>query len=184
MARILVLHAGWHGQAERIAQRLSQAFAVQRHTVAVACAHAPDVEPEFSTWDAVVIGGSIHRGKHHPLLAPLVREHLVALRSRPNAFFSVSLSAAGSPRQQGIARDMLARFLEATGWEPDTTATFAGALPYSRYRWPLRMMIRFIAMLSGRDTDTSRDYEYTDWRAVDRFAAEFAQRLKAPEPAP
>jgi len=24
----------------------------------------------------------------------------------------------------------------------------------------------------------TRDYEYTDWNAVDRFADEFAQRLK------
>ncbi len=37
------------------------------------------------------------------------------------------------------------------GWRPQATATFA-----------------------GRDTDMSRDYEYTDWDAVERFGARFA----------
>ena len=38
-------------------------------------------------------------------------------------------------------------------------------------------MIVFVG-LGGGETDTSRDYEYTDWVAVERFAGEFAQRLK------
>jgi menaquinone-dependent protoporphyrinogen oxidase len=30
----------------------------------------------------------------------------------------------------------------------------------------------------GNDTDTTRDYEYTDWDAVERFADAFAQQLE------
>jgi menaquinone-dependent protoporphyrinogen oxidase len=40
--------------------------------------------------------------------------------------------------------------------------------------------MRFIVRMARGDTDTSRDYEYTDWSAVERFASEFAARL-APE---
>ncbi|MFB6354044.1 MAG: protoporphyrinogen oxidase, partial [Halobacteriales archaeon] len=32
-----------------------------------------------------------------------------------------------------------------------------------------------IAADATGDTDTSRDYEYTDWDAVERFAASFAE---------
>jgi menaquinone-dependent protoporphyrinogen oxidase len=39
-------------------------------------------------------------------------------------------------------------------------------------------MMRMIVGAAGGDTDTSRDYEYTDWPAVDRFAQEFAARLQ------
>jgi menaquinone-dependent protoporphyrinogen oxidase len=34
--------------------------------------------------------------------------------------------------------------------------------------------MRFIAKRAGATTDTSRDHEYTDWQALDRFADELA----------
>jgi menaquinone-dependent protoporphyrinogen oxidase len=50
----------------------------------------------------------------------------------------------------------------------------AGALPYSKYNFFIRFIMRRIAAQAGGDVDTSRDYEYTDWGAVDRFASQFA----------
>ena len=35
------------------------------------------------------------------------------------------------------------------------------------------------AKAEGGDTDTSRDYEYTEWAAVDRFAVEFVEDVTA-----
>jgi len=32
-----------------------------------------------------------------------------------------------------------------------------------------------ITAREGGDVDTSRDYEYTDWGALDRFTSQFAQ---------
>ncbi len=177
MARILILHASWHGQAARIAEHVGAVLTRNGHTVAVRSALEPETAHDIAAWDAIVIGAAIHRGNHHPRLLHAVRKYISTIRSRPNAFFSVSLSAAGSDRQKQIAVRMLDKFLDATGWHPDETATFAGALQYSKYHLALRWMIRFIAMLSGRDTDTSRDYEYTDWAAVERFAAKFGERL-------
>jgi menaquinone-dependent protoporphyrinogen oxidase len=37
--------------------------------------------------------------------------------------------------------------------------------------------MRRIASREGGDTDTSRDYEYTDWAAVDRCAVEFVEAV-------
>lgn len=179
MARILILHASWHGQAARIAERVGHVLARHGHTVAVRSVLEPDTANDMAAWDAVVIGAAIHRGNHHPRLLHVVNKYISTIRSRPNAFFSVSLSAAGSDRQKQIAAKMMDKFLDATGWHPDDTATFAGALQYSRYHLALRWMMRFIASLSGRDTDSSRDYEYTDWLAVERFAKRFGERLAA-----
>jgi hypothetical protein len=36
-----------------------------------------------------------------------------------------------------------------------------------------------IAKRAGSGTDTSRDYEYTDWGALDAFVNEFAQKIRA-----
>jgi menaquinone-dependent protoporphyrinogen oxidase len=39
--------------------------------------------------------------------------------------------------------------------------------------------MRRIASRKGLDTDTSRDYDYTDWDAVDRFARDFVTKQLA-----
>ena len=86
----------------------------------------------------------------------------------------MSLSAATKPQR---ARRFVETFLRQVGWRPQLTAAFAGALPYSKYAaWKRLLMIAFVG-LAGGDTDTSRDYEYTDWEAVDRFTTAFSQNL-------
>ena len=58
----------------------------------------------------------------------------------------------------------------------------AGALRYTHYNWLKRWMMKRIVTKAGGNTDTSRDYEYTDWAAVRAFADEFrrAAELSAP----
>jgi menaquinone-dependent protoporphyrinogen oxidase len=51
---------------------------------------------------------------------------------------------------------------------------FRGALQYSKYGPIKRRVVQAFAAVGGHDTDTSRDYDYTDWKAVDRFATAFA----------
>ena len=69
-------------------------------------------------------------------------------------------------------------FLTRTGWKPTVSAPVAGALRYSEYNFLIRLVMRGICRAEGLDTDTSRDYEYTDWPAldeiVDGFLAEHA----------
>lgn len=64
-----------------------------------------------------------------------------------------------------------------TGWRPDEVAAFAGALKYSEYGPLTRVVMKRVARRYGGDTDTSRDYEYTDWDEVAAFAARVAERL-------
>ena len=45
---------------------------------------------------------------------------------------------------------------------------------YSKYNFLVRFFMRRIAQKEGGDTDTSRDYEYTDWEALDRLVDEVA----------
>jgi BON domain len=50
----------------------------------------------------------------------------------------------------------------------------AGALPYTRYGWLKRQMVKRIVEKAGsEDTDTTRDYEYTDWNDLRDFAQDF-----------
>jgi menaquinone-dependent protoporphyrinogen oxidase len=131
-------------------------------------------------YDAVIIGASIHYGRHPRRLYSLIHHYRVILDGRPNAFFSVSLSAGGPGAKPEAAERYLDKFLKQVNWRPQQTAKFAGALQFSKYRAFKRLLMVTFVGLAGGETDTSRDYEYTDWSAVDEFANSFVQRLARP----
>ena len=122
-------------------------------------------------------------------MTAFVRLHLVELERIPAAFLSVSLSEAGAEdaaapsglRERGAAdaKAMVERFLAETGWRPARVKAVAGALPYTKYNFILRFVMKHIARKAGQSTDTSRDREYTDWAELDDFIEEFVQRLPA-----
>ena len=175
MARVLVLYATVDGHTARVAERVAARLKQAGETVDLrAIAQAP---ASLEAADAVIVGGAIRYGHHPPALERWVRSHRAPLADKPNAFFSVCLSAGGPGAKPLTAQGYLDAFRTRTGWAPRITASFAGALPYSRYGLFTRWMMRFIVGSAGGDTDMSRDYEYTDWQAVERFAAEFAARL-------
>lgn len=178
MPRTLILYTTVEGQTERIVARVAQALRAKGHDVDVRRAESKRTELDLRAYDGVIIGASIHYGHHLDFLAPLVRGELPALDSRPSAFFSVSLSGGGPGAKPKAAKRYLDKFLRQAGWQPRLSATFGGALQFSKYGPIKRMLMIFVVGINGGDTDTSRDYEYTDWDAVERFAGEFAQLIK------
>jgi menaquinone-dependent protoporphyrinogen oxidase len=178
MSRILLIHASVEGQTTMIAERIARTLRAHAHSVDLLPAETDPARLDPAGYDAVMVGASIHYGKHPPYLRALVRRQRGALAQRPNAFFSVSLSAGGPRPKPAAAQRYIDKFLRKTGWQPHMTASFAGAVKYSLYG-PIkrRVMIVFVG-LGGGETDTSRDYEYTDWDAVERFAGEFARHVK------
>jgi len=176
--KVLLLHASFDGQAESIAERIGTVLRAEGH-VALVCPFttARDALPDC---EAIVVGAAIRYGHHSRALEKLVRAQRITIESRPNAFFSVCLSAGGPGAKPSEARRYVEDFIRKTGWEPGQVASFAGALRYSHYNPFIRLLMRLIVGTAGGDTDTSRDYEYTDWPAVERFAREFAARLRLP----
>jgi len=184
MARILVAYAGWTGQTERIALRIAQVLRAQGHDVAQ-LAEPASLDRALLDRDAVLIGAGVRYGRHARALERAVRDNADFLGAFPNAFFAVSMSASHGGEGFVRARTYLDAFTARTHWQPRATALFAGALAYTRYPSWMRWMMRFIAGRTGAATDTSRDHEYTDWAAVERFAREFGASLataRAPRP--
>jgi len=178
MSCILILYATTEGHTARIAERIAQRLKGMGHGVEL---HRADSVPSGfnpTAYDGVIVGASIHYGHHPGYLHALVRRHRAALASRPGAFFSVSLSAGGPGAKPEAAQRYVETFLCKTNWRPRQTVTFAGALQYSRYGFFKKLTMRLIVGMAGGDTNPARDYEYTDWGAVERFAEDFAEGLK------
>jgi menaquinone-dependent protoporphyrinogen oxidase len=60
---------------------------------------------------------------------------------------------------------------------PPRVKPVAGALLSTKYNFLIRFVMRRIAKKAGAETDTSRDYEYTDWVALDHFVEEVAEEI-------
>jgi menaquinone-dependent protoporphyrinogen oxidase len=178
MSSVLILYATTEGHTARIAEKIAHALRGRGHAAETCPAGDDRADLGLAKYDGVIIGASIHYGRHPGYLRSLVRSERAALEARPSAFFSVSLSAGGPGAKPKAARRYLEVFLRQTGWNPRQTATFAGALQFSKYGALKRMLMIVFVGLGGGDTDTSRDYEYTDWDAVERFAEAFTQRLR------
>jgi menaquinone-dependent protoporphyrinogen oxidase len=65
-------------------------------------------------------------------------------------------------------------FLAETEWRPERSVAIAGALQYREYNVFTRTLMRLMMRRGCHPTDTSQDYVYTDWEAVEHFGREFA----------
>ncbi|HEY4999294.1 MAG TPA: menaquinone-dependent protoporphyrinogen IX dehydrogenase [Usitatibacter sp.] len=178
MAHILILYGTFDGQTARIAEHIGAALVRDHHhSVTVRAVEAPEAASEIDRCDAVIVGGAVRYGRFSKTLEAFVRAHGARIAALPNAFFSVCLSARKARDGHALAERYVDGFSARTAWQPRRTADFAGALAYSKYGFFRRLMMRIISLAAGGGTDTSRDYEYTDWHAVDAFAAGFAWKL-------
>ena len=166
---VLLVFGSTHGHTWRIARRIAGGLRGAGHDVTL---RRVDAAPaDLSDFDAVVVGGSLHRGTHQRELVEWVHDHHRELAARPNAFFSVSLSAAdGTATSRAAVRECIDRFVEDTEWDPDISEPVAGALQYTRYDFRTRLSMHLLMHHAGEPDDTTRDFEFTDWDAVERFA--------------
>jgi menaquinone-dependent protoporphyrinogen oxidase len=175
MPSFLVLYGTGEGQTAKTASRIAESIEGRGHD-----ATALDIEElptgfSLTEYDAVVVGSSIHVGKHHERIREFVSVNRDALRTRPTAFFQLSLSSAtDDPERREEAAAYVDTLLEEANWHPDRIGLFGGALRYSKYGFLKRLMMKRIAREATGDVDTSKDHEYTDWAAVEAFANDFA----------
>jgi menaquinone-dependent protoporphyrinogen oxidase len=138
-------------------------------------------------YDHVVLAASLHIGKHEREMVAFVRANEAKLAHVPTSFLSISMSEAGAEdpcAHERAAREAAAnvkgaihRFLADTGLHPGRVMPVAGALKYLEYGWLVRFVMKRISKAEGGPTDTSRDYEMTDWVSLARFAEEVAASL-------
>jgi menaquinone-dependent protoporphyrinogen oxidase len=171
---VLVIYATTEGQTRKIAEFIAEALrarGVKADLVDSASESAAQVQPVYT---AAILCGSIHQHGYHAALMRFVNRNKDWLGGLPAAFVSVSLTALlQDDRSRDELRTIAEAFFRNTGWSPAITRHVGGALRYTQYNYFKRLIMRLIAKHQGGDTDTSRDYEYTDWDALTRFVDEF-----------
>lgn len=178
MARILVLYGTSEGQTAKVARALAARLSADGLD-----ADVDDVtfgDPSPAPYDGVVVAASLHAGSYQKAVGKWLRAHVSELGKRPTAFVSVCLACLSTDaRARDEARAIPERYVGTFGWQPMMIKVVAGALPYTKYNFFTRWMMKRITAAAGGDTDTSRDYEYTDWPDLRAFADRFAALVSA-----
>jgi menaquinone-dependent protoporphyrinogen oxidase len=174
--KIAIVYASSHGHVRAIAEQLADIAAI-RGVESVVSNVRSTRGSVLDECDAAVIAGSVHFGHHARALRRFVVRKLARLSEIPSAFVSVSGSAA-SLDGRAKADEYMSDFVRVTGWRPDLYFSAAGAVLYTKYDPITRLMMKFASRTAGRDTDTSRDYVYTNWTEVDQFMHGFIDMLE------
>jgi menaquinone-dependent protoporphyrinogen oxidase len=171
--KLLVIFATRYGQSALIADRIAD-----EATTAGAATTVRDLcnatQTDLARCDSVVIVASVQFGRHARAVERFVKRHRDRLASIHSAFVSVSGSAA-RPETLSDAEAAVRKFFAVTGWFPDEYRLIGGAVKFTQYNFLLRFVIKRIYASRGMTLDTKRDYDYTDWDAVRRFARAFVE---------
>ncbi|MDJ0929245.1 MAG: menaquinone-dependent protoporphyrinogen IX dehydrogenase [Gammaproteobacteria bacterium] len=172
MANILIVYGTTEGQTAKIAQHIGARLEQQGHE-ATSMLASDAMEMDLAGYDPVVVGASVHEGRYQKDVRQFVEAHQATLEPRRTAFFSVSLGAVSAdPQERAEVDKLMQEFCSSCGWTPSLTRSFAGALRYTQYSWLKRQVMRHIVAKEGGPTDTTQDFEFTDWDDVSRFAEE------------
>lgn len=152
MSQILVMFGTTDGHTAKVAEALGSRLRFDRHEADVV--NAAYAQPDPSVYDAVIVN------------------------AMPTAFVSVCLGVLQhEPKVDRELQTIVKAFLQSTKWQPLETKVVVGALKYTRYNFLERWLMKRIVRKAGGDTDTSRDYEYTDWADLQTFADRFSARF-------
>jgi menaquinone-dependent protoporphyrinogen oxidase len=185
MTRMLILYATTEGQTAKIARFLADRLRARGADVLLLNAVELPGDMDPAAFGAVILAASLHTGHYQAAIEHFARDHHERLNAMHSTFVSVSLSAAGDDEDdvQGLAR-CVEDLQRTTGWKPRHVHHAAGAFRYTQYDFLKRWAMKYIAWRKGGPTDSSQDWELTDWDALGAFADSLATeaQLETAEP--
>lgn len=181
--KLLLLYGSTDGQTEKIARHIKSE--AEKGDVEIRIYDAANSPPSPKGFDGVIIGSSIRDRSFQARVVAYVNAYVQELNTIPSVFFTVSSAAIGlrqqrpkSWRRKGL-NVLTDSFLKDSRWKPVLVEHIAGAIKFTKYSWQTKTGFWLMALFSGWKRDTSRDYEYTDWDAVDVFVHHACQEIKA-----
>ncbi|HEX6086933.1 MAG TPA: flavodoxin domain-containing protein [Thermoanaerobaculia bacterium] len=167
----LIVYATVHGQAELVARRIAEAAPEWQLHATVQDVRKTSAA-DLGQYGAIILVASVHYGRHQRSMARFVTRNRERLSRMHSAFISVS-GDAGAPATRPRAEEYVREFFRVTGWTAAEHLVAAGAVKFTKYNFLQRYMTRRAFAEKGLQLDPRRDYEYTDWESVMRFAKAF-----------
>lgn len=179
-SKYLILYSTTDGHTVEICKRIQDVLEKDGHTVTVQ-ELMPNTDVDLSPFDRVVIGASIRYGKNKPEVKRFIDAQQSALEAKSAALFSVNAVARKPEKLTPETNPYVKKFLASISWKPANIGIFGGKIDYPIYGFVDRTMIRFIMWMTKGPTDPTGTFEFTDWKAVERFAGELTAAPPAPD---
>ncbi len=175
--RVGIYFASKHRQTEKIAHFLGECFANRGWDIHVTNLREHAGVPEICNFDAVLIGAPMYMHRYARAVRQFIKDNRGELmRTGSTGFFSTCLTATPGTRESYLeSLGPVRKFLDEVAWTPQWIASFPGALNYRDYNPLVRLVMKRILQQEGVPTDTTKDYEFTRWDEVSRFAQDFAE---------
>ena len=168
MSEILIIYSSTDGQTKKICERIKQVSA-KNNKIKIISLNKVSNE-NLNVYEEIIIGASIRYGKHNSKIYSFIESNKKILESKKTAFFSVNVVARKSEKNTPATNPYVINFLKKSAWQPDRLAVFAGKVDYPNYSFVNKLIIRFIMYITKGPVDTSKSYEFTDWKKVEEFA--------------
>jgi len=179
MSELLIVYGTKEGQTARIARTMARLAKDRGVATDLLDGRNAPQDPNLGAYRAVIVAASVHAGHHEGYIERFVHAHACELGSMPSAFVSVSLSASKAETRRDV-EPVVDKLLRQAGWAPGMRAYFGGALAYRQYNMVLRWIMKRISARAAGPTDTSKNYDLTDWTAVEQFTEAFLKLIKPP----
>lgn len=165
---VLIVYASSEGQTKKICSFL--AGEIRQQGAEATLIEAGKAKQVSKDYDLVIVAASIHIGSYQKAITKFIKSNLEMLEDQPSSFISVSLTAAGkNAKDLADLENITKTYLQKLNWQPDHILQVAGALRYTKYNFFIKYIMKRIARKNVGATDTSRDYEYTDWQQLKDF---------------
>ena len=123
----------------------------------------------IDAYEKVVIGASIRYGNYRKDVFQFINKNIEKLELKENAFFSVNVVARKKEKNSPETNPYVIKFLDKIDWVPKKIGVFAGKIDYPSYKFFDKYAIKFIMWMANGPTDTSKTFEFTDWKKVEEF---------------
>jgi len=169
---VLIVYGTTEGQTRKIAERAGERARELGHDVEIYNSVSLAPALDLAAFHAIIIAASVHQELHQESISDFVMAQREQLACKPTAFISVSLSVVLDDAK-AEAQAYVDRFVAATHWQPQKILLLGGALRGSEYDYFQQQIVKFIVMKRGEIANTTRDHEFTDWKALAGFIDEF-----------
>ena len=164
----IIIYSTIDGQTKKICEKI---ISTSYQNKSIDMCSVEDVTTfNLNDYSKIIVGASIRYGKHSPKIYQFVDNNIGILREKFTAFFTVNVVARKKNKNTPETNPYMKKFLELSNWEPTILGVFAGRIDYPSYKFIDKQMIRLIMFITKGPTDTSREYEFTDWDEVEKFS--------------
>ena len=167
MKKTAVIYSSTDGHTVKICEKIIE---IIKHESIISLSSIEEADSlDLESFDFILVGASIRYGNHKANLFSFIKNNLESLNKKDTAFFNVNAVARKEDKNTPATNPYLIKFLKKVAWKPTLLEVFAGKISYPKYHFFDKHMIRFIMWMSKGPTDSSKVFEFTDWKKVESF---------------